>query len=104
MTPEKLKEKDYQNTKASKEDKKRKLEDQDQQVPRKQPKVPRLEPSKPSGLPPIVTDHSPSDSMDFCCVLCNKLFATAKEIFNHTKENHMAPMPLIKPTYITHKD
>ena len=92
-----------ETTKTSKEDRKRKLEDLNQQVARKQPKL-QLEPSKPSGLPSIVTDHSPSDSINFCFVLCNKLFATAKEIFNHTKENHMAPMPLIKPTYITHKD
>ena len=74
-------------TKTSKEDRKRKLEDLDQQVARKHPKL-QLEPSKPSGLPSIVTDHIPV-TMDFYCVLCNKLFATAKELFNHTKKlNH----------------
>ena len=89
-------------TKTSKEDRKRKMEDLNQQVARKHPKL-QLEPSKPSGLPSIVTDHI-SDSLDFCCILCKKLFATAKELFNQTKENHMAPMPLIKPTYTTHKN
>ena len=76
-------------TKTSKEDRKRKLEDLDQQVARKHPKVPKVEPSKPSGLPSIVTDHIPV-TIDFYCVLCNKLLATeikSKEL-NHDLACH----------------
>ena len=41
------------------------------------------------NIPPVITKDK-----EFCCTECNMLFWTPRELFKHTKNNHLVPLLL----------